>query len=309
MRDDSLLKLEKKLDTFSTKDILLSKFVLKPKIDKSEIMQGKDFLKNISGFINDFKKQNSELLNDENKAKELNIEEGAELAKNNSKKKPTKIKKSKKTNKKKANGNNNNNIQINNINTEEEKMIEEIVNKKEAKFIELNLKLGVLDLVKKEENKKKVLIEEVIPEENKNKDNLKENKESDSDSSSESSVTYEDLNIIRVGQNNKNNNFNSGSKGRNYLDVLKRNDNILQGIIKNKSNDLVRDGDKGPEEYPFLDLKNDTFNKEVLNFLMENSRNKANEEVVRKKSKRVLSARNNNKISKNEYEINNNYNQ
>lgn len=43
MRDDSLLKLEKKLDTYSTKDILLSKFVLKPKIDKSEITQGRDF--------------------------------------------------------------------------------------------------------------------------------------------------------------------------------------------------------------------------------------------------------------------------
>lgn len=294
MRDDSLLKLEKKLDTYSTKDILLSKFVLKPKIDRSEIMQGKDFLKNLGSFVSEFKKQNSELLNDENKAKKLNIEEGAELAKNNSKKE---------TKKKKSNRNKGKNtIKANDANADD--IIEESENK-EKKFIELNLKLGVLDIVKKEnsENKNKLLVEEIINDNNGGKNNIinniKDSSSSSSDESSESDNSQKEKddgnNIIRM-QGNKVN------KGKNYLEVLKRNDNILQSIISNKSKDSVNSGTNGMEEYPFLDFKNDSFNKKVLNFLMENSKNKQTKVESNNKKRRILSSKktninNNNNIS------------
>jgi hypothetical protein len=286
MRDGSLLKIERKLETFSTKDILLSKFILKPKMDRTEIIQGKDFLKNIGSFINDFKKQNNELLNDENKAKELNIEEGAELAKNDAEKEIKNKKKDKKVNKQKAEKN-----QSNNINAEKNE---------EKKFIELNLKLGVLDLIKKEnnDNKKKVLIEEIINDENnKQKINIQESPSSVNDIVSNDSEKDENTNIIK--KLNK-------SKGKNYLDFLKRNDSILKSVT-NKNNDLTAQGNNGFQEYPFLDLKDDVFNKEVLNFLMENSKNKEKEKEggSKKKKRRILSSQKNDIIDNNSYyEIN-----
>jgi len=311
MRDDSLLKLEKKLDTYSTKDILLSKFVLKPKMDKTEIIQGKDLLTNIRSFISEFKKQNSELLNDENKAKELNIEEGAELAQNN-----TRRKKSKK-NRKKANNKNN-------INTKED--IIKNKNKKDEKFIELNLKLGILDLIKKQDknnngfnSKRKVLIEEIITDKKNHNYDPKENKEdTNSDDIIESSVSCknrynQDLNFLRVSYNK--NNFNNYTfKGKtNYLDVLKRNDDIFQSITNNKSNcgDSIGEGVKEFEQNPLIDFKNDAFNREVLNFLKENSKNKFDEEVVEsKKMKRKIlsSVRKNKIINKNNFDNVNNIN-
>lgn len=264
MRDNSLLKLEKKLESFSSKDILLSKFVLKPNIDKTEILQGRNFLKNIGSFVDNFKKQNNEILTDENKIKTLNIEEGAELAKNNSKKKADKKKKLKSKDKnfqKNINEHNNNNEDSDN---EENNNLNDESKVKEKKFIELNLKLGVLDLIKKDTNK--VLIEDVTdknPEKEKNKDEIIDN-----------SSDYEKNNNIKIIRSNK---------GKNYLDILKRNDNILQSVVNNQ----ISKNDENPsiEDYPFLDLKNDTFNKEVLNFLLENSKN-ANNDV--KKKRRIL---------------------
>ena len=48
MRDDSLLKLENKLNNYSSKDIISSKFILKPEISRIDLSKGKDFVKNIA---------------------------------------------------------------------------------------------------------------------------------------------------------------------------------------------------------------------------------------------------------------------
>jgi len=73
------------------------------------------------------------------------------------------------------------------------------------------------------------------------------------------------------------------NKGKNYLDVLKRNDNILQSIVNNQKSS--NEENPSIEDYPFLDLKNDAFNKEVLNFLLENSKNSKNDS---NKKRRIL---------------------
>jgi len=269
MRDDSLLKLEKKLDTYSTKDILLSKFMLKPNINKSVILQGNNFLNNIGNFIDNFKKQNNEILDDQEKVKEMNIEEGAELVKNNSNKK---IKTNKMKKMRPSAYEKNKEIAIDKDNL----LLE---NSKEKKFVELNLKLGVLDIKKKDNSKP--LIEE-IPEYT--ADNLKSEEDSikfekESDCSESDKVESQNLEIIRT------------QKGKNYLEVLKRNDTLLKNVINSQS--LEKDENNCIDNYPFLDLKNDAFNKEVLNFLVENSKNKNNE--IKKKKKRIL----NNNIKKN----------
>jgi len=270
MKDNSLLKLEKKLESYSTKDILLSKFVLKPNIDKNEILQGRDLLKNIGNFVDNFKNQNNLILADEFKLKNLNIEEGAELAKTNSKKKVNKKInfKSKKIKLKDFSeesikkDNDDNNYIEEKIKLIDKRMIEKT---KEKKYIELNLKLGVLDLIKKEN--KNLIVD--ITEEKKT-----ENEKLDKDKS--------DINYFKdIKNENKNTSNIKHDIKDNYLNILKRNDKILRSVISDKYSNNINEN-SSINEYPFLDLKNDAFNNEVFNFLLENAKNKDSDKDIMK---------------------------
>jgi hypothetical protein len=280
MKDNSLLKLEKKLESYSTKDILLSKFVLKPNIDKNEILQGRDLLKNIGNFVDNFKNQNNLILADEFKLKNLNIEEGAELAKTNSKKKVNK-KINFKSKKIKLKDFSEESIKIdnddNNYIEEKIKLIDKrmIEKTKEKKYIELNLKLGVLDLIKKEN--KNLIVD--ITEEKKT-----ENEKLDKDKS--------DINYFKdIKNENKNTSNIKHDIKDNYLNILKRNDKILRSVISDKYSNNINEN-SSINEYPFLDLKNDAFNNEVFNFLLENAKNKDSDKDIMKK-RRKLGIKNN----------------
>lgn len=72
--DKSLLNLEKKLENSSTQERILSKFKFKPNMDVSDIKGGSSNLGNLKEFLQNFKKSNDELLNDQNALKESNIE-------------------------------------------------------------------------------------------------------------------------------------------------------------------------------------------------------------------------------------------
>src|SRR5690348_10548787 len=72
--DNSLLSLEKKLETYSTDDIIINKFKLKPEINKNDLTKGKDVLNKYERFLDVFKQSTNDLLTDEVKLKEVNIE-------------------------------------------------------------------------------------------------------------------------------------------------------------------------------------------------------------------------------------------
>jgi hypothetical protein len=72
--DKSLLNLEKVLDSSSTEERIFNKFKFKPKMDVSEFKKGNASLGNFKEFLQNFKKSNDELLNDQKALKELNIE-------------------------------------------------------------------------------------------------------------------------------------------------------------------------------------------------------------------------------------------
>ena len=240
MRDDSLLKLENKLNNYSSKDIISSKFILKPEISRIDLSKGKDFVKNIGSFVEKFKIQNNEILNDKKKLEDLNIESETLLNKNLRRKK--------------------NNSQPEVINTEnnlENNTENNIEKKPEKKFIEMNLKLGILDLIKK-----KPLIEAVDKVEGEDLENDSEKKETNLEKMTS---------IIKTD------------------DIL---NSIFNERIKNTSNS---------EDYPFIDFKNDNFNKEILNFLLENSggNNK------KKKNKNIQGETSHKKINKNRNVVSN----
>lgn len=288
MRDDSLLKLERKLDTYSSKDILLSKFILKPNIDRRELLEGNEFMNKIGSFISNFQKNNKEILGDEKKFKEMNIEEGAELLENKANKMTNKRRKlgSKCLKSKNINNNINNNINIqpkpddetvNKIpEIKQESLREESENendklKRDQKYIELNLNLGILDLVKKEN---KIKIEELN-----NSDNLAgiDNELAENSRPNKQIKLIKSLNI-----SNKPNKPIRSCNDNDYLEKLNKNDKILQGVLSNK-NANNQDGEF--DDYPFIDFKNDNFNKEVLNFLIENSKSKSTKKANKRKKK------------------------
>lgn len=71
--DNSLLFLEKKLENGSTDEIILNKFKLKPNIG-ADSHKGKEFIKNIASFLDDFKKSTDELVNNPELVEKNNIE-------------------------------------------------------------------------------------------------------------------------------------------------------------------------------------------------------------------------------------------
>lgn len=72
--DMTLMSLEKKLEAYSPNEVVLNKFLIKPKFDKNEVKKGKDFLKNLDTFVNNFKKSNDELLSNQDMIDRMNIE-------------------------------------------------------------------------------------------------------------------------------------------------------------------------------------------------------------------------------------------
>ncbi len=72
-KSSELLNLESKLDKFDDKQRVLNKFLLKPNM-KLDGTQKSSLLKTIPDFINNFKKNNQELLSDPKMVEKANIE-------------------------------------------------------------------------------------------------------------------------------------------------------------------------------------------------------------------------------------------
>jgi len=72
-KSSELLNLENKLDKFDDKQRVLNKFLLKPNM-KLDGTQKSSLLKTIPDFINNFKKNNQELLSDPKMVEKANIE-------------------------------------------------------------------------------------------------------------------------------------------------------------------------------------------------------------------------------------------
>ena len=66
MTDNSLLKLEKKMENISSNEIVLNKFLMKPTMKISEFSKGNTYLNGIGDFVNKFKSENNKILNDVN---------------------------------------------------------------------------------------------------------------------------------------------------------------------------------------------------------------------------------------------------
>ena len=72
-KSSELLNLESKLDKFDDKQRVLNKFLLKPNM-KLDGTQKSSLLKTLPDFINNFKKNNQELLSDPKMVEKANIE-------------------------------------------------------------------------------------------------------------------------------------------------------------------------------------------------------------------------------------------